>query len=112
MTLNTIGLVAAAATFFSVWAGHVAVRAIEARVARLWIPIAVSAGLGLALEVAALFSPLPVSAALGIVGITLLWDALEFRRQHGRVARGHAPANPMNPRHARLIPPMNADERR
>ncbi len=45
----------------------------------------------------------PVSAALGIWGITLLWDALEFMRQQKRVKIGHAPANPLNPRHARIL---------
>jgi hypothetical protein len=40
---------------------------------------------------------------LGIVGITVLFDALEFRRQFKRVKKGHAPANPHNPRHAPLL---------
>jgi hypothetical protein len=34
------------------------------------------------------------------VGLTLLWDAFEFVRQSRRVMKGHAPANPDNPRHA------------
>ncbi len=34
------------------------------------------------------------------LGITALFDALEFRRQFRRVKQGHAPANPNNPRHA------------
>ena len=38
-----------------------------------------------------------------ILGITLLWDALEFTRQQKRVKKGHAPANPHNPRHAKIL---------
>lgn len=104
MTLNALGLVAAAATFLAIWGGHVGVRKLEAISPALWLPIAVCALLGVALEAAALFSPsVYVSGALGIVGVTVLWDALEFVRQHKRVARGHAPANPANPRHANLL---------
>lgn len=104
MTLNWIGVVAAAATFFGVWFGHVGVRKIEYRSPAIWLPAIIALALGLALELGALLSNnLYVSGALGIVGMTLLWDALEFRRQHKRVAKGHAPANPDNPRHARLL---------
>jgi hypothetical protein len=35
--------------------------------------------------------------------ITAGWDALELFRQQRRVERGHAPANPLNPRHARIL---------
>jgi hypothetical protein len=48
-------------------------------------------------------SSLGLSAACGILGTTLLWDALELRRQERRVRKGHAPANPRNPRHARIL---------
>jgi hypothetical protein len=102
--MNWIGLAAAAATFFSVWIGHVSVRKIEARVTDLRAPTALALVLGLALEAGALFSAeRTLAAVLGIVGMTVLWDALEFTRQHRRVAKGHAPANPANPRHARLL---------
>ncbi len=104
MTLNWIGLVAAAATFFSIWFGHVGVRKIEAASPSLWLPTAIAVALGLALELGALLSGnLYLCGALGIVGITVLFDALEFTRQHNRVKHGHAPANPNNPRHARLL---------
>ncbi|MBI4772272.1 MAG: DUF4491 family protein [Chloroflexi bacterium] len=104
MNLNWIGPVSAAATFFSIWLGHVGVRKIEAASPTIWLPAAGALALGLALEVGALLSDsLHLSGALGIVGITLLWDALEFSRQHKRVKHGHAPANPANPRHARLL---------
>lgn len=104
MTLNWIGLVAAAATFFGIWFGHVGVRKIEAASPSLWLPTVIALALGLALEVGALLArELYLSGALGILGMTVLWDALEFSRQHQRVAHGHAPANPHNPRHARLL---------
>ena len=38
-----------------------------------------------------------------ILGVTLLWDALEFFRQQKRIKHGHAPANPNNPRHAKIL---------
>ncbi len=104
MTLNWIGLVAAVATFFAIWFGHVGVRKIEAASPTIWLPTAIALVLGLALEIGGLLSDnLYLSGALGIVGMTVLFDALEFTRQHNRVKHGHAPANPNNPRHARLL---------
>ena len=104
MTLNWIGVVAALATFFGVWMGHVTVRKVEYRAPDLRMPIFIAILIGLALEVAALSShSLYVSSACGILGMTALFDALEFRRQFKRVKKGHAPANPQNPRHAALL---------
>jgi putative Mn2+ efflux pump MntP len=104
MTLNWIGLIAAVATFMGVWIGHVFVRKIEYISPTVWVPSGVALFLGLLLELGALVSEDPyLSAALGIFGITVLWDALEFWRQHQRVRKGHAPANPNNPRHARML---------
>ena len=104
MEINLTGLAAALATFLGVWLGHVAVRKIEARAADLRLPIGLCLCLGLGLELGGLLaSAAPVSAALGILGVTLLWDALEFVRQQKRVKIGHAPANPANPRHARWL---------
>ncbi len=104
MTFNTIGVVAALATFLGVWIGHVTVRKVEYRAPDLRIPIAIAVAIGLALEVVALSSDnLSVSGACGILGMTALFDALEFRRQFKRVKKGHAPANPNNPRHALLL---------
>jgi hypothetical protein len=104
MSLNWIGLVAALATFGGVWFGHVTVRKVESLSPTIWLPSLVALLLGLSLELGALFSEnLYLSTALGILGITVLWDSLEFWRQGRRVARGHAPANPHNPRHQRLL---------
>ncbi len=104
MTLDWIGVVAAAATFFGIWFGHVGVRKIEAVSPTIWLPTVIGLALGLALEAGALLADnLYLSGALGIVGMTVLFDALEFSRQHKRIAHGHAPANPNNPRHARLL---------
>ena len=105
MDINWIGPAAAAATFLGVWLGHVSVRRIEREVERIWIPAALALILGLGLETASLLTnSLIVSAICGIVGVTLLWDSLELAvRQPNRVRHGHAPANPKNPRHARIL---------
>lgn len=105
MDLNWIGLAAAAVTFLSVWIGHVSVRRIEREVTHLWIPTTIALILGIGLELASLSSrSLILSAIYGILGVTLLWDALELAvRQPNRVKHGHAPANPHNPRHAQIL---------
>jgi hypothetical protein len=104
MELNTIGFVAAASTFLGVWFGHVAVRRIEAISRTIWLPTALFTMAGLALEIFSLStSHLLLSTASGILGFTFLWDALEFTRQQNRIKKGHAPTNPDNPRHARLM---------
>ena len=104
MEVQWIGLVTAAPTFFGVWFGHVAVRKIEFRAEKLWIPIVATLALGLSLETWSLVTDhLLLSAATGILGITLLWDSFEFWRQQKRIIKGHAPANPANPRHARIL---------
>jgi hypothetical protein len=104
MGLNTTGLIAALAAFLGIWLGHVAVRKIEFISPTVWVPSAMALSLGLIFEIGALVSEnLNLSAGLGILGFTLLWDALEFWRQKRRVAKGHAPANPYNPRHARML---------
>jgi hypothetical protein len=104
MELNSIGLVAAVSTFVGVWFGHVAVRKIESISPTLWLPITAFAITGIALELISLItSHFLLSIATGILGFTFLWDALEFTRQQNRIKKGHAPANPNNPRHARLL---------
>ena len=104
MHLNYLGLVAALAAFLSIWWGHVAVRKIESVAVRLWPPMLVCIILGLGAEtVAALTTNVYLSAVFGIAGVVFLWDAFEFYRQQNRIRRGHAPANPDNPRHARIL---------
>jgi hypothetical protein len=104
MNLNWIGFIAAVSAFTGIWMGHVSVRKIEFVSPTVWLPSLAALILGILFETASILSDnLYLSAALGIFGITLLWDALEFWRQHHRVEVGHAPANPDNPRHARLL---------
>jgi len=102
--MNWLGLIAAAAAFLSIWGGHVAVRKIEAASRTIWIPTVAAIVLGISLEYLSLVvDNLLLRTVFGITGITLLWDALEFTRQQNRVKHGHAPANPNNPRHARIL---------
>lgn len=104
MELNLAGLSAALATFLGIWGGHVAVRKFEANLRDLRPALAICVLLGLGTLAAALLTDsMPVSAALGILGVTLLWDAFEFHRQEKRIQTGHAPANPHNPRHKRIL---------
>ncbi|MEJ5240603.1 MAG: DUF4491 family protein [Anaerolineales bacterium] len=101
--MNPTGLLTALSAFLGIWLGHVGVRAIERNSPELWKPALLLASSGLGLEILALFLPSPFNFALAILGITLLWDTLELFRQEKRVRKGHAPANPANPRHARLL---------
>ena len=102
--MNFIGVVAALTAFLSVWFGHVAVRKIELVSTTIWIPSAIFTVLGLIAEVFSLSTVhRPLSTAFGILGITLLFDAFELTRQQKRVKKGHAPANPNNPRHALFL---------
>lgn len=104
MTLQWIGLISGAATFTGVWLGHVLVRKVEFVAPKIWLPISIAVVTGLALEALSLASQDDMlSVFLGILGITLLWDGFEFWRQERRVIKGHAPANPQNPRHVRIL---------
>lgn len=104
MQLNFVGIAAALATFLGVWMGHVLVRKIERVAADLRIPIGIFLALGLGFATLSAQTPnLILSAASGILALTLVWDAHEFVRQQKRVRRGHAPANPNNPRHAKIL---------
>ncbi len=105
MEINFIGLAAALATFFGVWLGHVSVRKIEREAIHLWKPTWIAVILGITSEAASFItSSLILSAISSILGVTLLWDALEIAvRQPRRIKHGHAPANPKNPRHARIL---------
>lgn len=104
MERNFIGIVSAFAAFSGIAFGHVLVRWLEYHSARLWVPFLFFGALGfffefLSLNIASLYA----KAALGILGFTFLWDAIELLRQQRRVRRGHAPANPRNPRHRRFL---------
>ncbi|MBE0672718.1 MAG: DUF4491 family protein [Anaerolineales bacterium] len=105
MHINFIGPAAAFATFLGVWLGHVSVRKIERETVHLWKPTLIALVLGAGFAAASfLTSSLPLSAICSILSVTLLWDALEIAvRQPKRIQHGHAPANPNNPRHARIL---------
>lgn len=109
--MQPAGVVLGVTAFVSIWLGHVAVRALEYRMP--WLPWPLFLLASLAVEAGALMADAPLlSGVLGIVGMTLIWDAVEFKRQEKRVARGHAPANPDNPRHARLLAAAGAERAR
>jgi hypothetical protein len=79
MEMNWLGLASAVATFLGVWIGHVSVRKIERQVERIWIPATLALLFGLGLEIASFrTSSLILSTICGILGVTLLWDALEL----------------------------------
>lgn len=106
--MNWLGVVAALTAFLSIWAGHVAVRKIEFSSPTIWIPTVIFAMSGIVVEfISLLVGNRLQSVTLGILGITLLWDALEFTRQQNRIKKGHAPANPNNPRHASILVDTN-----
>ena len=106
--MNFIGVVAALTAFFSIWFGHVAVRKIEFISPTIWIPTTIFAALGFIVEYLSLTTGnRPLSTVYGILSITLLFDALEFTRQQNRIKKGHAPANPNNPRHAGILADAN-----
>ena len=107
--MNTIGVVAALTAFLSIWFGHVAVRKVEFISSTIWLPTIIFAVVGLLSEYLSLITNNQLlNTALGILGITLLFDALEFTRQQRRIIKGHAPANPNNPRHARILAEQSA----
>lgn len=102
--MNSIGVIAALATFFSVWFGHVAVRKVEYLSPTILLPSTIFAILGLFAEFLSLsIVNRPLSTTFGILGITLFIDAFQISIQQKRVIRGHAPANPNNPRHAKIL---------
>lgn len=104
MIVNLIGIFSAIATFFGIWFGHVFVRELEAKFENLKPIIFTCIVVGLGLELASILADQNLlSAVFGVLGITILWDALEFIRQEKRVQKGHAPTNPDNPRHARIL---------
>lgn len=104
MEQNFIGIVSAFAAFSGIAFGHVLVRWLEFHSVRLWMPFLFFGALAFLFEYLSLnIANLYAKAALGILGFTFLWDAIELLRQQRRVRRGHAPANPRNPRHRRFL---------
>ena len=104
MTINPLGLIAAFTAFFSIWFGHVAVRKIESISPTIWVPSTFFAILGVSCEWLSLKAPsMQIATVFGILGITLLFDSFELARQQRRIMKGHAPANPENPRHAKIL---------
>jgi hypothetical protein len=102
--LQTSGFWMALATFLGIWWGHVGVRWLERNSPNIWPSTIALLVLGFSLNVYALFAPtLTVSGVSSIIGITLMWDGFEMYRQQKRVKKGHAPANPNNPRHAAYL---------
>jgi len=104
IAINPIGLVAAMTAFLGIWVGHVSVRVVERNAKKLWLPILIAVVLGLFLAGISLFiDQRLVYTISGILGITILWDAFELVRQEKRIKKGHAPANPNNPRHVAIL---------
>ncbi len=102
--MQLAGFWMALATFLGIWWGHVGVRWLEAHSVRLGPPMAILISIGISLNIYALFAPnLTLAGVSSIIGITLLWDAFELFRQQKRIVKGHAPANPQNPRHAQIL---------
>ena len=102
--MNILGLTAALTSFLTIWIGHVTVRKVEAESLNIKKPMFIAIALGLVVEYGSLTTVYrPLSTGLGILGITLLWDAFEIYRQEKRIKHGHAPANPNNPRHAKIL---------
>lgn len=102
--MNSIGVLAALTTILSIWFGHVMVRKLDARLSKVIPAILMCIMLGLVFIFSSFFlENNSISAIFGIIGITFLWDAFEFNRQQKRVIKGHAPANPKNTRHLRIL---------
>lgn len=113
MVINGLGFIAAITAFLSIWMGHVSVRKVEAETNHLWKAMVIYLVAGISLEAAAvIITDRAVSMVCGIIGFSLLWDVLELKRQARRVHRGHAPANPNNPRHSAMLalPPTRVSQ--
>jgi hypothetical protein len=91
--LQWAGPVLAVVIFLTVWWGHVLVRILHYYFGTRPAPAIFLAGLLVLLGTTQTENNL-LSAAFGIVGLTLVWDAFELRRQELRVRQGHAPLNP------------------
>lgn len=102
--LQFTGFWMAVATFLGIWWGHVGVRWLEAHSRNIRLPMVILVAGGIGLNILSLFAPnLTLAGVSSIIGITLIWDGFELYRQEKRVLKGHAPANPHNPRHAAFL---------
>jgi len=91
-------------TILSIWFGHVMVRNLEFKLPKIQPAVLLCILLGMMFLLGALLlENNTLSAISAIIGITFQWDALEFKRQQKRVIIGHAPANPKNSRHLRIL---------
>ncbi|MBI5934399.1 MAG: DUF4491 family protein [Chloroflexi bacterium] len=107
--MNTLGLTSAITAFLAIWFGHVGVRKIESASRTILAPTIIAVLLGLIVEYLSVITEnIHLKAIFGIVGVTLLWDGFEFIRQQKRIRKGHAPANPNNPRHAAILAEPNS----
>ncbi|MCS6908375.1 MAG: DUF4491 family protein [Anaerolineales bacterium] len=104
MDLNLVGPLAAIAAFLGIALGHITVRWLEFRIAHLWVPVLFFLALGIGAEVLSVsMRNVYAKVGCGVSGVLFVWDAVELIRQQRRVRRGHAPANPENPRHRRFL---------
>ena len=87
MTLQWVGLVLAVLTLGTIGLGHVVVRKLNYRYGTKPAPFFLVLGL-LLLGLSLLATDNLASAALGIVGMTTLWDAVEFIRQEEHIRSG------------------------
>ena len=104
LDINDIGLITGLSLFLGIWLGHVGVRKLEFNFANIKLLSMLFFLMGCILEWISITGEiLEWKVIFGVIGVTLIWDALELFRQEKRVQRGHAPANPSNPRHQRIL---------
>lgn len=94
--ISYTGPVLAITVFITIGAGHVMVRYLNYHFGtKPGIPFLLA---GIALMGYSLFVQSDLwSSVIGIIGMTVLWDGIEFYRQEKRVLKGHAPENPKRP---------------
>jgi len=98
------GLLLGLTVIAGIWTGHILVRRIEFSTVHLKIPIVAFFSTGILLAILSLFSKSNLlSGVLGILGIIFFWNGIETHHQENRVKKGHAPANPQNPRHRQIL---------
>ena len=99
MTIDSIGLVAALTTFFSIWFGHVAVRKIEAVSPSIWLSYVTGFGV-LLIIVSLFFGTIWISVLFGVFGASLIWGSTELKEQAVRAEIGWYPYN-----YRKILPP-------